>query len=225
MDLADSYYAHKRPEVQALVPEAAHYVVDVGCASGALGKDLKAGRPGLEVRGVEPQPVAAELARTALDDVLVATADAPLPDDWPAPDCVIFADVLEHLEDPWATLGVWCERLAPGGCIVASIPNVAHHSVIRGLMAGRFDYVDAGILDRTHLRFFTRQTIDDMFSGAGLHVRRLERVIDRRLLARASHWLGRLGEGAERKGGPLRRLADPWTVQFLVVATPSASPI
>ncbi len=220
MQTPANYYQHERPEVQALVPADARQVVDVGCAGGALGKGLKAARPDLTVRGIEPVAEAAEMAQGVLDEVFVGAAEAEPPDSWPRPDCVIFADVLEHLEDPWGVLRSWSGRLAPGGCILASIPNVAHHTVVRGLVKGRFDYADAGILDRTHLRFFTRASIYELFADAGLQPQRLERVIDRRLIARASHWLGRLGQGERKQGGPLRRLADPWTIQYLVVATP-----
>jgi SAM-dependent methyltransferase len=204
-----AYYEHPRPDVVALVPADARYVVDVGCASGALGNALKAARPDVEVRGIEPVADVAQQARERLDDVLIGHAEDPMPDNWPAPDCVIFADVLEHLVDPWAVLSTWKERLAPGGTVVASIPNVAHHSVVRGLVRGRFDYVEAGILDRTHLRFFTRRTIFELFERCGLSPYRVERVVDEGRMKKTVQRFHRWGLGP---------LADPWTIQFLVVA-------
>jgi 2-polyprenyl-3-methyl-5-hydroxy-6-metoxy-1,4-benzoquinol methylase len=218
MSLADAYFEHARPEVVALVPEDARRIVDVGCAGGALGRALKAQRPGVEVRGVEPVASVAERARAVLDDVLTGGAEDEPPASWPKPDCVIFADVLEHLVDPWTALSRWRERLRPGGSVVASVPNVAHHSVVRGLIAGRFDYADAGILDRTHLRFFTRASIIDLFERAGLKPLRIERVTRYGRTNRLTRLLDRLGPGAMHRGLSPAILADPWTIQFLIVA-------
>lgn len=216
------YYDEPRPEVRALVPAQARFVIDVGCASGSLGRALRAARPELEVRGVEPVAAQAEIARGWLTDVHHGTAEDPLPAHWPAPDCVIFADVLEHLNDPWQVVRQYRRLLRPGGSIVASIPNVANRLVLRGLLRHRWDYAEFGILDRTHLRFFTRETAVEMFQNAGFSVRRVGRVVDglgrnpvgylaRRLISKES--------GPERKyAGPLGLALDAYTVQFLIVA-------
>jgi GT2 family glycosyltransferase/2-polyprenyl-3-methyl-5-hydroxy-6-metoxy-1,4-benzoquinol methylase len=227
------YYGHARPEVAALVPAGARRVLDVGCGRGALGKLLKASRPGLEVRGIEPNAEAAARARGVLDDVLVGFAESPLPEGWPRPDCVIFADVLEHLVDPWSVLRRYREVLEPGGSLVVSVPNVAHRSVLGPLMRGRWDYVPAGVLDRTHLRFFTRGTAVEMLEGAGFRVRHLERLLDvpmagvlrRASLRRAYAGVRREGQapGEPRPDHPLavwRLAADLCTVQFLIIAEP-----
>lgn len=211
------YYDHARPEIAALIPAGARTVVDVGCAGGALGAALKASRPGVRVYGVEPAPQPAARARERLDAVLVGEATDPLPDDWPAPDCVVFADVLEHLVDPWAVLRLWKARLAPGGCVVLSVPNVAHGSVATGLLHGRWRYADAGILDRTHLRFFTRATAIELVERADLQLERLERVVD----GRSDAWWRRQAIGRAQRGGAgpvAQRIADWHTVQFLLVA-------
>lgn len=213
-----TYYEHPRPEVRALIPAEARVVVDVGCAAGALGAGLKSERPGIQVRGVEPSGQAAERARQVLDDVLVGGAQQQPPASWPAPDCVIFADVLEHLADPWTVLRRWRQRLAPGGVVVASVPNVAHHSVTLDLLLrGRWDYADAGILDRTHLRFFTRETALRLFRDAGLEPTHLERVTRYGRTSQVTKLLDRFG-GVLRPGASLPRLTDPWTLQFLIVA-------
>ena len=225
------YHGHARPEIAALVPASARRIVDVGCGRGELGRALKAARPGVEVRGVEPMAEAAERARAVLDDVMVAGAEAPLPSAWPRPDCVIFADVLEHLVDPWAVLRAYHALLLPEGTLVVSIPNVRHRSVMAPLLHGRWDYVPAGVLDRTHLRFFSRQTAVELIEGAGFRVKRVERVIDmpptgflrRGTLSLANAEVRRETRSrAEPPGGPLsavRRLAaDLCTVQFLIVA-------
>jgi len=216
----ETYYEHPRPEVAELVPETARRVVDVGCASGALGGLLKATRPGIEVRGIEPVAAQADTARRVLDDVVTAGAEVPYPAHWPSPDCIIFADVLEHMVDPWSVLERYHGILQPRGYLVASLPNVTHWSVIRGLKAHRWDYVDEGILDRTHLRFFTRDTAIEMFEGAGFAVRIVRRRVD------TSRGAGRYfqrqlesEQGRIRKyHGVLARLADSATTQFLIGA-------
>lgn len=91
-------------------------------------------------------------------------------------DLITFNDVLEHVIDPWETLTTAKGYLNSGGAIVAAIPNLQYAPVALGLVAGRWLYVDTGILDRTHLRFFTRETVVDMFRGAGLRIERIEMV-------------------------------------------------
>lgn len=212
------YYGHSRDDVCALVPDDARRVLDFGCGGGGLGRTLKRARPGIEVRGVEPVADQAERARRVLDDVCVGGAEGPLPAGWPRPDCIVFADVLEHLVDPWAAVRRARELLAPGGSLVVSIPNVRHHSVLADLLRGRFDYRDAGVLDRTHLRFFTAATARELCERAGFVVERMERVLDppaglpsplRKLAQRTSVDDGR---------GPWSALADACTVQYLLLA-------
>ena len=228
-----TYYGHERPEVAALVPQSARQVIDVGCGRGEFGRALKAARPDVQVRGIEPASDEAERARAVLDDVLVGTAESPLPAGWPRPDCVVFADVLEHLVDPWAVLRAYHGLLAPGGSLVVSIPNVAHRTVVGPLLQGHWKYVPAGVLDRTHLRFFTRETAIEMLERSGFHVRHVERVIDMPpsgLLARTARSLAQAQMRAEQAatGDPpatplsaVRRFAaDLCTVQFLILAEP-----
>jgi O-antigen biosynthesis protein len=217
------YYEQARPEVAARVPASARYVIDVGCASGELGRALKAQRPGIEVRGIEPVREQAERARRVLDDVLVGAADEALPSHWPAPDCVIFADVLEHLVDPWQTLRRFRAAMPKGGTLVASIPNITNRSVLRGLFKNRWDYAAEGILDRTHLRFFTRETALEMVEQAGFSVRRVERLLEGishtsptgklvRSLAAREHDRDRIYTR------PLSFAFDAYTAQFLIDA-------
>ncbi|MGZ3452221.1 MAG: methyltransferase domain-containing protein, partial [Polyangiales bacterium] len=209
-----NYYGYERPEVCALVPETAKHVIDVGCASGALGRALKASRPTIEVRGIEPVAEQAVRARRVLDDVMVGEAGDPLPSGWPRPDCIVFADVLEHLVDPWAAVRRARELLVPGGTLVVSIPNVLHHSVVQDLARGRFDYRDAGVLDRTHLRFFTAATARELVEQAGFQVERMERVVEPPV-----SFLRSLALRTKPNGRGLRALlADVSTVQYLIVA-------
>lgn len=210
------YYSSEREEVAKLVPQAARYVVDVGCGAGGLGRLLKRQRPGIEVRGIEIVPDQAELARQVLDDVHVGSAEGPLPTHWPRPDCIVFADVLEHLVDPWTALRHYRDWLAEGGQIVVSLPNVAHWSILRGLVGGRWEYRDAGLLDRTHLRFFTTQSAIALVEGAGFRVRELYRVFDGN--PRMSRHARRVTKISGRRG--LRDIVlDSLTFQVLMVAS------
>ncbi|HEY7155279.1 MAG TPA: class I SAM-dependent methyltransferase [Gemmataceae bacterium] len=161
------YYEQARPEVAALVPAECRRVLEVGCAGGELGRLLRS--RGHHVIGIELVPEMAEKARRWLDCVLTADIET---DGFPFPpdsfDAIIFADVLEHLIDPWRVLREAVDVLAESGVVVASIPNVQNIDVLRRLLRGRWEYRERGILDRGHLRFFTLHTIRDLFAQAGL---------------------------------------------------------
>jgi trans-aconitate methyltransferase len=221
----ESYYTHRRPEVVRLIPEQVRQVVDVGCGAGALGASIKRALPAAQVRGVEIVPSQAEEAKGVLDDAIAADAAAPLPAGWPAPDCLVFADVLEHLVDPWGTLAVWRARCAPNAWAVMSIPNVSHTSIVSALQRGRFEYANEGLLDRTHLRFFTRVSACMMVEEAGFEIVRLERTFTlpdaglKRSVCGA--WVKRsYAPQLDRDSffSPRHSLLDSLTNQFLILA-------
>ncbi|MFA6110350.1 MAG: glycosyltransferase, partial [Candidatus Latescibacterota bacterium] len=166
-----AYYRNSRPELAELVPASARRVLEVGCAAGELGRLLKSQRPGIEVVGVERDPEAARLAGAHLDAVIRGDLET-LPDlPYPAGhfDCLVCGDVLEHLRDPEAVLRRLLVHLHPDGSLVCSIPNVRHQSVLLNLMVnGRWEYRDEGLLDRTHLRFFTLAEIRALLTRLGL---------------------------------------------------------
>ena len=170
-----SYFEHTRPELRVLVPAGARRVLDVGCGGGALGAALRAERD-VEVLGIEGFPDAAARAAERLDGAICADLDAleELPWEHGAFDAMIFGDVLEHLRDPARLLRVLRPYLAEGGVLVVSIPNVKHWSVLFPLLVDdRWTYEDAGLLDRTHVHFFTLAEIDAMLTACGytpLHV-------------------------------------------------------
>ena len=151
-----AYYSYSRPEIQALIPSSAKKILDIGCGTGELGKALKE-RQDCEVTGVEIVPEVADKARENLDKVIVGDIEEII-DDLPENyyDVVIFADVLEHLKNPWKILSQIKTRINAQSIVIISIPNVRHWSVIKDLLEGRWDYQEAGILDKTHLRFFTK---------------------------------------------------------------------
>lgn len=156
-----------RLEVVRAIPLSAKSVLDVGCYRGGFGAALKASRD-VFVWGIEPNPEAAQAAAERLDKVTVGTFPDAAPDE--QFDCVTFLDSLEHMIDPWGALRSSRQLLTPGGSVVASIPNVRHHSVILDLLKGKWEYTDSGFLDRTHLRFFTKRSMIELFERAGLDV-------------------------------------------------------
>ena len=149
-------------------------VLDVGCATGYLARALV--ERGCVVTGVEYELAAAELARPSLTELVVADLDdVDLAEQLAGKtfDSIVFGDVLEHLADPDRVLQSATRLLAPGGSVVISVPNVTHGSLRLALLQGRWDYRDSGLLDRTHVRFFTRESTLAMVRSAGLVVTHL----------------------------------------------------
>jgi glycosyltransferase involved in cell wall biosynthesis/SAM-dependent methyltransferase len=162
-----SYYRQERREIAAMIPAGASRILDVGCGEGALGRALLE-RGATEVVGIEADPATAEAARKNLTRVFRGDVETlPLPFEEGHFDCIVLADVLEHLRDPLSTLAGLKRLLSDSGTVVASIPNVRFLGVIDGLAEGRWEYKDFGILDRTHLRFFTRREMETLFRDAG----------------------------------------------------------
>jgi 2-polyprenyl-3-methyl-5-hydroxy-6-metoxy-1,4-benzoquinol methylase len=170
--MPESYFTHARPEMQPFVPDSVRRVLDIGCGAGAFGAALKSRIEGLSVTGVEMDPEAAESARARLDLVLTGDAVAALARMQDQKfDAIVLNDVLEHVMDPEALLRQLRPHVADGGCVVASIPNVREFFTVLDLvLRGRWDYVDEGILDRTHLRFFTRASLPGLFERGGFHL-------------------------------------------------------
>jgi 2-polyprenyl-3-methyl-5-hydroxy-6-metoxy-1,4-benzoquinol methylase len=163
------YFDGVRPEMLGFVPTTATRVLDVGCGSGGFGRALKDARPDLFVTGLEPNEAAAATAAERLDEVICGRYPDDLADS--SFDCIVFNDVLEHLVDPWDALRRTARHLHEDGVVVASIPNVRNATVLTRLaLRGQWTYADQGILDRTHLRFFTRRTALDLFAQSGFEV-------------------------------------------------------
>lgn len=205
--MAESYFTHARPEMQTFVPSGARRILDIGCGEGAFGAALKARIEGLYVTGVEIDPGAAEAARARLDLVLTGDAAAALPR---LQDQVFDAIVLNDVLDPEFLLRQLRAHVAEGGCVVASIPNVREFFTVLDLaLRGRWDYVDEGILDRTHLRFFTRASLPGLFERGGF---RLESVAG----------INRSGSAKFRLFNllSLGRFSDMGYLQFACVARP-----
>lgn len=186
------YHQNPRVEIASFVNDPPGVVLDVGCGGGATGRLIKEKFPGTRVIGVELNPHAAAYARQFLDDVVCASIDDV---DLAAHvgevtiGTVLLLDVLEHLYDPWRALARIRTWLATGTRVLASVPNIRNLVNLDELAAGRWEYAPFGVLDITHLRFFTRSTLRRMFEETGFAVAHLEPLtqpvwIDRHVIAR-----------------------------------------
>lgn len=208
-------YIGPRGDLVALLPASCRALLDVGCATGALGAGLKAQRPGARVVGIEVDPAMAAEAESRLDRTIVGDVEswdevgAALAGD--RFDCIVCGDVLEHLRDPWTTLDRLVTLLEPGGYVLLSLPNIGHSDqFVNTFLRKRWAYRERGIHDRTHLRFFARRNVTDLVSQAGLELVELRRTY--RLIERP-HGLNRFARFAAVPG-----LRDLLTFQFLVLA-------
>jgi 2-polyprenyl-3-methyl-5-hydroxy-6-metoxy-1,4-benzoquinol methylase len=164
-------YSDYRPEMLAFIPSDAKKLLDIGCSTGLFGKQIKS-RQTAEIWGVELNEKAVVQAIGRLDKVITGNIFDVL-DDLPNAyfDCIIFNDLLEHLIDPYSLLSQISQKLGNGGVIVSSIPNVRFILNLRSLLIYKdWKYEDYGILDRTHLRFFTLNSIKYMFNSLGFKI-------------------------------------------------------
>ena len=166
-------------------------MLEVGCGVGGFSKAVKDGL-GAEVWGIEPNAEAAEYCRAVLDHVFVGSVEShikDLPDGFF--DCICMNDVIEHLVDPWAVLSALRVKLSKTGVIVASVPNVRHYKNLSDLLLrGEWEYTDSGILDKTHLRFFTAKSARRLFEESGYVVAELRGINrSRKFKLRMLNWL------------------------------------
>lgn len=169
------YYRNPREDVLPYLPPKVDRLLDVGCAAGAFGSMVKE-RMGCTVWGIEAVPEVAKLAEGRLDKVVASTVEEALPSlQGEQFDLITFLDVLEHTVEPGDILRTVKPLLAPGGSVLASLPNLRYWDVFRALVwKGDFFYADFGILDRTHLRFYTAKSMPVLFEDAGYRITRME---------------------------------------------------
>lgn len=161
------------PDLLRVVPASSSRLIEIGCSSGAMAREFKKLNPRCHYVGVDIDERYVELAARHCD--LALAADIERNDDaffetYRDRDCWIFGDTLEHLQDPWRILRRIRTGMPGDGCVVACIPNAQHWSVQVQLSVGDFVYQDSGLLDRTHLRWFTRKTMLALFEDCGFAV-------------------------------------------------------
>jgi len=161
------------PYLLQLIPRHAKNIVEVGCGSGALAREYKKLNATCHYVGIDIVPEHAMLARRHCDSVVELDIEAAVErffKENSSCECWIFADSLEHLRDPWSVLSKIRRVIPSTGNILACIPNAQHWSVQARLNCGEFKYELNGLLDKSHLRWFTRMTIVEMFNDAGFNI-------------------------------------------------------
>lgn len=169
----DVYPDDPRLDVAPFIPQDARSALDIGCGKGGFGATLRRVLgPEARIVGVEANADQAAVAAEGhgFDEVLNGYFPEALAGRHEVYDAVFFNDVLEHVLDPWGLLGRVHEILETDGRVIAAIPSIQYAPVVRELIRGRWDYADTGTLDRTHVRFFTRATMVELFEGAGFDV-------------------------------------------------------
>lgn len=176
-------HTQHNPDLLGMIPVNAKRIIEVGCGGGALAQAYGKLNTNCDYVGVEVNPEYAKVARQYCRRVVEGDIEAILDDIHASEgvfDCWVFGDVLEHLYDPWYLLKEITRRhLAPGGSVIACIPNMQHWSIQVALNSGELEYQQMGLLDRTHIRWFTRLTVIELFREAGLDIVTLRgRVFD-----------------------------------------------
>jgi SAM-dependent methyltransferase len=162
----EAYFQLQRTDIAAFIEQGQNKILEIGCASGCTAEILKKEGKVEKMIGIELVPEIADRAKGILDQVMcgdIETIELPFPDGYF--DYIIAADVLEHLRDPWAAITRLKFFLKKGGGFIVSIPNIRYWRIIRDLfLKGEWKYCDSGALDDTHLRFFTKKSICELFS-------------------------------------------------------------
>lgn len=166
-----NYYSLARPEIEAIVPLSTKTILDIGCGEGEFLKLVKE-VTSAETWGIEMEAEVAKKALAKADKILAGKIEDVLysiPDNYF--DCITFNDVLEHLQEPLDILKMIKTKLTQKGIIIASIPNVRYFYNLYDLLVKKdWEYKETGILDSTHLRFFTQKSISRLFNEAGYEI-------------------------------------------------------
>lgn len=198
-DKRSSYFSNARVQIEPLLRKRTARVLEIGCGTGATTRWLRATGRIDSAWGMELMPAAANEARAHFQDVVVGDAEVLISSAYSGMmfDLMLCLDVLEHMVDPWQFLKTATTLLAPGGQLIISVPNIRCARVLLPLLLrGQWNYAEDGILDRTHLRFFTRDTAIALATSSGLNADRcigLPKPNTR--LAKVDRWtFGRLSE-------------------------------
>ena len=221
MQQTPAHEAHN-PDLLSMLPTDSKRLIEIGCSTGALAREYKLINSNCIYTGVEIDLEYAKLAERHCNSVLnldIEAADASFYKSREEDDCWIFGDALEHLRDPWLILSKIRKVIPTNGCVVSCIPNAQHWSVQAKLNSGDFRYEESGLFDRTHLRWFTRKTIIEMFMLAGFQITngipRIFNEPDRDKI------LGIIKEMAKAtKADPEMAASDAMALQYVVKAVP-----
>lgn len=205
-----AYYG-ERKEIVDLVPRHSKYVLDVGCGRGLAGAAIKAKTCG-KVYGIELDIIAASSAKTLLDEVFIGDVnDFFNAEPTQKYDCIIFADILEHLIDPWNVLTLSRQFLSEHGIVILSIPNIRYYTTFYYLFfKAEWPYHESGIHDKTHLRFFTRTNCIQLINSSGFKVQQIKPYY---LIANKKTWLNKL-----RRFVGIPGIRSFFTFQYHIVA-------
>lgn len=169
------YYSNIRYDLIEMIDFEAKSILDIGCGDGSTANVIKDKTNAEFAAGIELFEDAAEEAQKRLDSVIVGNIENnEIQLESEKYDLVVCADVLEHLVDPWKVLFKLRKSLKNNGRILASLPNLAYFPVVLQILRDKFEYEDAGVLDKTHLRFFTLHTIIKMFEHCGFEIIKIE---------------------------------------------------
>ena len=178
LDKNADYYTREKAWLLPFVEEGPNVVMDLGCGSGRVGRRLLAEKRAVEMHGAEIFPGAAEEAAKIYKKVHVGDVEQIAWEYKTCFDYVICGDLLEHLKDPYEMVRRIFSWLKPGGRILVCVPNIRNFRVLKSLVfRGEWKYVDSGILDQTHLRFFTRRSCARMLTEAGFQVYHYHMVV------------------------------------------------
>jgi 2-polyprenyl-3-methyl-5-hydroxy-6-metoxy-1,4-benzoquinol methylase len=197
-------------------------LLDIGAADGLLSGKMT--EQGWRVTAIERDPVLARAGAGRCERMINVDLDRQIPDIAAPFDAIVYADVLEHLVDPLRVLVTLNGAVDPGGFVVVSVPNVAHLWIRLLLLLGRFDYLDRGILDRSHLRFFTERSLRAMMADAGLVIERFTATPAPLYQLLPPRWHTRWVALTHRTNAAIAR-ATPRLLgyQFIVLARPKAA--
>ncbi len=216
------HHAHN-PDLLRLMPIEAHRIVEVGCSSAALAREYRKLNPNVHYTGIEIEPAYAELAHAHCDRVIaldIETADEDTLRSDLAADCWVFGDVLEHLRDPWQMLRKIRSAMGNTGHVVACIPNMQHWSVQARLSYGDVRYSDSGLFDRTHLRWFTRTTMIELFQQNGFQIEdSAARIFDEPQRGAFLPFIRAMAVAAD--ANPDQAVQDALPLQFVFRASPN----
>lgn len=225
--LKEGYHDNAREDILSMLNRVPQKILELGCGTGATGGTLKERYNNAWVIGIEPNEAAAALARTKIDQVIVGKfPEVDMQKNGISPhsiDTVILADVLEHIYDPWHTLLQLKTYLTSEAEIIASIPNARNLVLMQALAHGYWSYQEQGLLDITHIRFFTRLEIIKMFHETGYRIVKMDSKLDSRLSGNVITSNTPIDVNTDKltiKNVGADELRELKTLQFLVVATP-----